>query len=360
MKFSSRQQNESSAGHHADLKLESTSEQSFEDSSSKPLLISQSSKIRVLKKLSTRVANSSASVLLTGESGTGKELFAQLIHRSSRRSDKPFVRVNCAALPESLIESELFGHEKGSFTDAVQARVGRFELAHGGTLLLDEVTEIPLSTQAKLLRVLEENEFERVGSNDSIPSDARIIATSNRDLREEVDRGNFRLDLYHRLNVVNIEIPSLRDRLIDVPLLAMHFVNRFQDENEIRIQGFTAAAMQALSQHDWPGNVRELRNLVHRACILTTRPLIDVDCLDGHKAHSGSCKSVSMPEQWLQTKLADIEKQIIIAALQKYGNKRVVAEKLGVSTRTLTNKLRIYREQSEGTTDATTAGPKAA
>ena len=325
-----------------------------------PTLISQSSKIRVLTKLSTRVANSSASVLLTGESGTGKELFAQLIHHASQRSKNPFVRVNCAALPESLIESELFGHEKGSFTDAAQARIGRFELAHGGTLLLDEVTEIPLSTQAKLLRVLEENEFERVGSNESIQADVRVIATSNRNLLREVDSGNFRLDLYHRLNVVQIEIPSLRERLIDVPLLAMHFVNRFQDENEIRIQGFTAAAMQELSQHDWPGNVRELRNLVHRACILTTRPLIDVDCLDALKTQSAQRETASMPEQWLQTKLADIEKQIIIAALQKYGNKRIVAEKLGVSTRTLTNKLRIYREESENETEANVARPKAA
>jgi DNA-binding NtrC family response regulator len=325
-----------------------------------PTLISQSSKIRVLTKLSTRVANSSASVLLTGESGTGKELFAQLIHHASQRSKNPFVRVNCAALPESLIESELFGHEKGSFTDAAQARIGRFELAHGGTLLLDEVTEIPLSTQAKLLRVLEENEFERVGSNESIQADVRVIATSNRNLLREVDSGNFRLDLYHRLNVVQIEIPSLRERLIDVPLLAMHFVNRFQNENELRIQGFTAAAMQELSQHDWPGNVRELRNLVHRACILTTRPLIDVDCLDALKTQSAQRETASMPEQWLQTKLADIEKQIIIAALQKYGNKRVVAEKLGVSTRTLTNKLRIYREESENETEANVARPKAA
>lgn len=325
-----------------------------------PTLISQSSKIRVLTKLSTRVANSSASVLLTGESGTGKELFAQLIHHASQRSKNPFVRVNCAALPESLIESELFGHEKGSFTDAAQARIGRFELAHGGTLLLDEVTEIPLSTQAKLLRVLEENEFERVGSNESIQADVRVIATSNRNLLREVDSGNFRLDLYHRLNVVQIEIPSLRERLIDVPLLAMHFVNRFQNENELRIQGFTAAAMQELSQHDWPGNVRELRNLVHRACILTTRPLIDVDCLDALKTQSAQRETASMPEQWLQTKLADIEKQIIIAALQKYGNKRIVAEKLGVSTRTLTNKLRIYREESENETEANVARPKAA
>ncbi len=325
-----------------------------------PILISQSSKIRVLTRLTKRVAKSTASVLLTGESGTGKELFAQLIHHSSNRADQPYVRINCAALPANLIESELFGHEKGSFTDAVESRIGRFELANGGTLLLDEVTEIPLATQAKLLRVLEENEFERVGSNHSIQTDVRIVATSNRDLLHEVEKGKFRLDLYHRLNVVQIEIPSLRDRLTDVPLLAMHFVSRFQDENEIRIQGFTTGAMQALSQHDWPGNVRELRNLIHRACILTTEPLIDTNCLGPITSNSTTRHPAEMPDQWLHTKLADIEKQIIIAACQKYGNKRVVAEKLGVSTRTLTNKLRIYREQSDNGGDEGMARPKAA
>jgi DNA-binding NtrC family response regulator len=310
-------------------------------------LVTQSAKIRQLTKLATRIAKSSASVLLTGESGTGKELFAQLIHGSSHRSKKEFVRVNCAALPANLIESELFGHERGSFTDAVQTRIGRFELAHGGTLLLDEVSEIPVSTQAKLLRVLEEQEFERVGSNQTIQTDVRIVATSNRDLKEEVDKQNFRLDLYHRLNVIQIKIPSLRERSIDVPLLAMHFVNQFRKENEVRIQGFTSAAMQMLSQHDWPGNVRELRNLVHRACVLTTRAMIDVDCLESLNDAPAPVSSAPMPEQWLQTKLADIEKQIIVAAIHKYGNKRIVAEKLGVSTRTLSNKLRIYREQNK-------------
>ena len=317
------------------------------------MIVTQSSQLRKLKKMAERVAKSSASVLLTGESGTGKELFARLIHRSSQRAEAPMVSVNCAALSESLIESELFGHEKGSFTDAVTSRVGRFELADGGTLLLDEISEIPLSTQAKLLRVLEASEFERVGSNKTQKVDVRIVATSNRDLHEAVRNGRFRLDLFHRLNVIQINVPALQDRTEDIPLLAMHFVSMFRDENEIHVRGFTKSAMQTLAKHRWPGNVRELRNVVHRACILTTRPLIDVDCLhlEEDSPDSNSSKT-SLPEQWLQTKLADIERQIIIAAINKYGNKRIVAEKLGVSPRTLTNKLRIYREANDSLGEA--------
>ena len=302
--------------------------------------------------MAERVAKSSASVLLTGASGTGKELFAQLIHQSSNRATAQMVTVNCAALSENLIESELFGHERGSFTDAVQTRVGRFEQAHGGTLLLDEISEIPLSTQAKLLRVLEANEFERVGSNTTIKTDVRIVATSNRNLPDEVANGNFRLDLFHRLNVIQIEVPSLKSRTEDIPLLAMHFVAMFRSENEINVRGFTKSAMQALAQYDWPGNVRELRNVVHRACILTTRPLIDVDCLVPLETVSRNKTDSTLPEQWLQTKLADIERQIILAAIDKYGNKRIVAEKLGVSPRTLTNKLRIYRETNDSLDEA--------
>lgn len=309
-------------------------------------IITQSSAMRTLANTARRVAASSASVLLTGESGTGKELFAQLIHRFSKRAGHSYVRVNCAALPENLIESELFGHVRGSFTDAVETRVGRFEAAKGGTLLLDEISEIPISTQAKLLRVLEENQFERVGSNETIESNVRILATSNRDLVQETDKGRFRLDLFHRLNVIQLTIPSLRDRTMDIPLLAMHFVEKFKNENEINVRGFTKAAMVRLSQYDWPGNVRELRNVVHRACILTTRPLIDVSCLEPLQSNTRVEEKTGLPEMWLQTKLADIEKQIIVAAIDKYGNKRIVAEKLGVSTRTLTNKLRIYRESA--------------
>jgi DNA-binding NtrC family response regulator len=299
-----------------------------------------------------RIARSFAPVLLTGASGTGKELFAQLIHDSSKRAERSYVRVNCAALHDGLIESELFGHERGSFTDAVESRVGRFELANGGTLLLDEISEVPLSTQAKLLRVLEANEFERIGSNQTIQVDVRIIATSNRDLKAEIAKGNFRLDLYHRLNVIQIDIPSLKDRIVDIPILAMHFVSKFQYENEIKVRGFTKPAMQRLAKYDWPGNIRELRNVVHRACVLTDRPLIDVDCLESLENSSEVKESTPLPDEWLQTKLIDIERQIIIAAIKKFGNKRIVAEKLGVSQRTLTNKMRIYRDMDELETDA--------
>ena len=324
---------------------------SFEDVAEKecPDIVTQSSRMRDLIRVAKRVARSSASIMLTGESGTGKELFARLIHCSSSRGDQPFVRVNCAALPTTLIESELFGHERGSFTDAVEKRTGRFELAEGGSLLLDEVSEIPIATQAKLLRVLEEQEFERIGSNQTIKTNVRVIATSNRDLRREIEKGTFRLDLFHRLSVVELEILPLRQRTIDIPLLATHFVSRFQSENPEPVRGFTKLAMQSLAQHAWPGNVRELRNVVHRACILSDGPLIDHLTL-GVLGEQAAREPVlgELPEWWLQTKLADIEKQIILAAIEKYGNRRIVAEKLGVTSRTLSNKLRRYRSENHG------------
>ena len=310
------------------------------------LIVTHSAALQALVETAKRVARSSASIMLTGQSGTGKELFAKLIHQSSDRKLQPFVRVNCAALSGTLIESELFGHQRGSFTDAVQDRVGRFELAAGGTLLLDEISEIPLATQAKMLRVLEENEFERVGGNETIQVNARIVATSNRNLLHEVEKGTFRLDLYHRLNVIEIAIPALKDRAMDIPLLATHFVRKFRHESNVDVLGFTKSAMLRLTQHHWPGNVRELRNVVHRACILTTRPLIDVEFVEPLCNEPDGMAGGKLPECWLQTKLADIEKQIILAAMQKFGNKRIVSEKLGITTRTLTNKLKLYRGTS--------------
>ncbi len=285
-----------------------------------------------------------APVLVTGESGTGKELFSQLIHDASSRSAGPMIRVNCAALSETLIESELFGHERGSFTDAVAARQGRFELATDGTLLLDEISEIPIKTQAKLLRVLESDQFERVGGSKPIQQNARIVAASNRELAQQIKEGGFRLDLYHRINVVQIAIPALRDRCEDIPVLAMHFVERFRNENSIHIEGFEPAAMKRLASHCWPGNVRELRNVVHRACILCDSPLIGEEFIDFSQELTEPDKPSNLPEHWLHTDLADVEKEIIVAALNKYGNQRIVAEKLGVSPRTLTNKIRQYRE----------------
>ena len=320
------------------------------------MIVTQSARMKTLINCARRVARTGAPVLISGESGTGKELFSQLLHDESPRCNAKLVRLNCAALSNGLIESELFGHEKGSFTDAVTQRKGRFELADRGSLLLDEISEVPTSTQAKLLRVLESNEFERVGSSTPIQHDVRIIASSNRNLDQEVKEGRFRLDLLHRINVVQLRIPPLRDRREDIVPLAMHFLNRFKHESANTLTGFTREAMKKLSQHEWPGNIRELRNVVHRACIFSDQAPIDEKALtfDTPDCKSSTHKScdptadadtmVDLPEHFLQTRLADIEKQVIIAAIKRYGNRQVVAEKLGVSPRTLTNKMRLYRQ----------------
>jgi DNA-binding NtrC family response regulator len=311
------------------------------------MIVTQSTKMKQLIDFAQRAGRSSAPILLTGESGTGKELFAKLIHESSPRTSRPLVTLNCAALSEALIESELFGHEKGAFTDAHSTRKGRFELADRGTLLLDEISEIPISVQAKLLRVLESKRFERVGNSESIEHDVRLIAASNRDLAREVDAGEFRLDLYHRINVIEIRIPPLRDRRSDIPLLAMHFVRMFAHENEIKIDGLEANAMKALCEYHWPGNVRELRNVIHRGCVLADDRLITPEQLAlPEQTPRDEPPSNQLPEHWLHTELADIERQIITAAIERFGNQRVAAEKLGVSPRTLTNKIRKYREDS--------------
>ncbi len=309
------------------------------------MIITQSANMRDLIRFAEKAAASTAPVLLTGESGTGKELFAQLIHQASRRRDRAMVSLNCAALPENLLESELFGHEKGAFSGAISTRIGRFERADGGTLLLDEVSEIPVAAQAKLLRVLESKQFERVGTSEPIAHDVRIIAASNRDLEQEIDQGRFRLDLFHRLNVIEIRIPPLRERVGDVPVLATHFVEYFRRENEVPIEGFDSQAMRALTQYDWPGNVRQLRNLIHRACVVAEHPRITVDDLGLPDVHATrESQRESLPEHWLQTPLEEVERHIIIAALNKFKNRRLVAEKLGISPRTLTNKLRRYRD----------------
>src|SRR6185436_6591748 len=221
-----------------------------------------------LLRLVEQVAPSRASVLIMGETGTGKELIAEMIHRASPRAKQPLVRLNCAALSESLLESELFGHEKGAFTGAIGRREGRFEQANGGTVFLDEVSEIPPSTQIKLLRFLQERTFERVGGNETLKVDVRIIAASNRDLKQRIAEGQFREDLFYRLNVVTLEIPPLRDRVSDINELAAFFLGRYADENGKRIEGFSEDALAALRSHSWPGNVRELENAIERAVVL--------------------------------------------------------------------------------------------
>ncbi|MEO1530146.1 MAG: sigma-54 dependent transcriptional regulator [Planctomycetota bacterium] len=309
------------------------------------MIVTKSDAVLELVRLANRVARSSAPVLLTGESGTGKELFAQLLHDASPRHGHPLVRVNCAALSSNLIESELFGHEKGAFTDAANQRIGRFELAGSGTLFLDEISEVPLATQAKLLRVLESNEFERVGSSVVLRHNVRIVAASNRHLEDEIRHERFRLDLFHRLNVICLEIPPLRERPEDIDPLAHHFLSLFQDENPEPATRLSSSAMDALRAHSWPGNVRELRNVIHRACVMCQDSEIRVEDLRLPEVAQEQV-SESMPPRLLKIPLEETEREIILAAMARERNQQVVAKTLGISPRTLTNKLRRYREAS--------------
>ncbi len=284
-------------------------------------------------------ASSSANVLLTGESGTGKELVAKLIHDASPRKDHPYVCVNCAALSVTLIESELFGHERGAFTGAADARCGRFEQANGGTILLDEISEIPINLQAKLLRVLEEDEYQRVGGNETYRVNVRIIATSNRCLEKEMAKGNFREDLFYRLNILQLNLPPVRLRREDIPLLVNHFVDRFRPEARVPIAGVSAEAMEILVAFDWPGNVRQLRNAVHRACLVNRSGIIEPADLPVMGPQDSE-----LPEDFSGMRLEDVERHVIVASLRKFnGNKTAAAQQLGVTSRTLQNKMRQYR-----------------
>ena len=310
----------------------------------------QSRQMNELIRLATRYADSSASVMITGESGTGKELFSRLLHDKSSRADQKFIAFNCAAVPESLIESEIFGHERGAFTGAVQRRIGYFEKADQGTLLLDEISEIPATLQAKLLRVLEEQEVQPIGADRPRPIDVRIVATSNRDLKTEVANGNFREDLFHRLNVLDLRIPPLRERVTDIPLLVLHFVEMFRNESGHQVVNVTKEAMQSLCSHQWPGNVRELRNVIHRACVVANTSEICLDSLP--KFESTCCDSgyeTPTEHQVFNSlaglTLAEVERRLILMCLQKFdGNKTSAPAQLGVTARTLSNKLKLYRE----------------
>ena len=304
----------------------------------------QSKIMQSIKQQTDAYANSSATVLITGESGTGKELFARMIHERSRRAKGRYARVNCAALSESLMESELFGHERGAFTGAFEKRVGRFEWAANGTLLLDEISEIPYAIQAKLLRVLEEGEFQRVGNNDSIHSSVRIVATSNQDLLDAVDKKQFRADLYHRLNVLRVHLPPLRERREDIPLLANQFFLQFKSENTKTLDGFASEAMKWLSRQEWSGNVRELRNCIQRACVIAAGNLIQIDdCCPQQQAPSSKPHT---PEWLLHHRLDEIERMVILNSLERFsGNKTHTANQLGITTRTLANKLKLYESQ---------------
>jgi len=299
-------------------------------------IIAKSSKMRQVIEVIKVVAKSNATVLVAGESGTGKELIARAIHSQSYRKDKPFVAVSCAALPESLLESELFGHEKGAFTGAHAQRKGKFEVANRGTLFMDEIGEMSANIQVHLLRVLEEKEFARVGGNELIKVDVRVISATNKDMKQAIANSQFREDLYYRLNVVPVELPPLRERKEDIPLLAQHFLKKFTVENQKEIIGFSPEATDFLLKYEWPGNVRELENAIERAVILTKNSYIEATDLTQEillKAHS-------VPPG---RSLKEVERERVLNVLNETGgNRSETARILGISRATLYNKIREY------------------
>jgi len=310
-------------------------------------IIGRSSAMKALIDMVAMIAPSEATVLITGESGTGKELVARSLHFNSPRKDKPLVVVNCAAIAETLLESELFGHEKGAFTGADKRHEGRFMQANHGTVFLDEVSETSSTMQAKLLRVLQEKEIQRVGGEEVLPVDARVVAATNRDLEAEVAGGRFREDLFHRLNVMRLTVPPLRDRLEDIPLLAQHFLEQFASRNRKTVKGFTPLAMDMLLKHDWPGNVRELENTVERAVILLTGDHITEKQLPltivQKYSESRGQRTPAPPASNGSRSLEDIEKEAIVATLEATGqNKSEAARRLGISRKTLHNKMKSY------------------
>jgi transcriptional regulator with PAS, ATPase and Fis domain len=295
-----------------------------------------------------RIARSDASVLVRGESGTGKEVIARYIHRNSPRAGGPFVAVNCAAIPEQLLESELFGHERGAFSGALGQRIGKLEAAQNGTILLDEISEMDRRLQAKLLRALQEREIDRIGGRAPIRLNVRIIATTNKDLEQEVIRQTFREDLYFRLNVVAIHIPSLRDRPKDIPALADHFMEKYRWENGRSPRQLSAAALHALIAHDWPGNVRELENTIHRALVLTTDSIIGARALEvgPPSGFSPSTETSEYVSGFVGRPLHLVERDVIIGTLQVTGGNRTrTASMLGLSIRALRNKISLYSAQ---------------
>jgi two-component system, response regulator FlrC len=307
-------------------------------------------------KLAQQIAGSDASVLITGESGTGKEVLARYVHGRSTRAKKPFICVNCAAIPENLLESELFGHEKGAFTGALGRRIGKFEEANGGTLLLDEISEMDVRLQAKLLRAIQERVIDRVGGNRPVPVDIRIIATSNRNLTEAVRENKFREDLLFRLNVVNLKIPPLRQRPADISELAEYFIKKYAEVNSLPVRPLSAEARRTLGLHRWPGNVRELENTLHRAVLLSTGPEIGIDGIltpDGSRldqsrgtdvvAAHAAMAAEQVSRGLVGRTVAEVERDLILETLKHcLGNRTHAANILGISIRTLRNKLNEY------------------
>lgn len=323
----------------------------------RPLLVKDPA-MKAVTALADQVAPSDASILITGESGVGKEVMARYLHQKSRRADKPFISVNCAAIPENLLESELFGHEKGAFTGALARRVGKFEEADGGTLLLDEISEMDVRLQAKLLRAIQEREIDRVGGSKPVRVNIRILATSNRDLAAAVKEGRFREDLLYRLNVVNLRLPPLRERPGDVGLLAEHFARKYAAANGLPDRPFSEEARRRLLSHRWPGNVRELENAVHRAVLLSVGPEIEERAIrlpDGQPmsgdagsqiaGRAAEIASLASGRGFVGQTVAQVEQSLILETLSHcFGNRTHAATILGISIRTLRNKLKEYSE----------------
>ena len=307
----------------------------------------QSEKLLEVIRLAEKIAPTSVAVLITGESGTGKELMARLVHRQSTRADKTFIRVNCAAMSETLLESELFGHERGAFTGASQQHKGRFERANGGSLLLDEISETSPKLQAKLLRVLEQQDFERLGGDRTLQVDVRIISTTNRDLDKEIERGRFRRDLFYRINGINLVLPPLRERKEDLPLLVWHFVNLYTSEACRKIVHLDKEMVELFHKCEWPGNIRQLRNIVRTALIFgegSTLSLCDIPLLQAELRETGKIQPVTL-------RLQELERRAILEALRRTSrNQAKAAQLLGITDRTLREKLRRYRQADESQT----------
>ena len=307
-------------------------------------IVGRSPKIEQALTLADKVARHPSTVLVTGESGTGKELIARHIHDASPRASRPFVAVNCAAIPEALLESELFGHAKGAFTGAISERQGLFEEAHEGTLFLDELGDLPVPLQVKLLRALQEGEVRRVGDNASRSVDVRLVAATARDLESDVAEGRFRADLYYRVNVVRIHLPALRERAEDIPELVRHFVDRFNRRLGLRVTGLSAAAMRALVEYPWPGNVRELENVIERAMVLTDGPQVDVEQLPTLAAPAARADGAVSPlDLSVKRRTEELERALIAEALERtHGNRTRAAKLLDLSHRALLYKIRDY------------------
>jgi two-component system response regulator FlrC len=312
-------------------------------------IITSDRRMQEIVQLAKTVAPSKATIMIQGESGTGKELMASLLHNNSTRAARPFVAINCAAIPENLLESELFGYERGSFTGANASKPGKFENANGGTLLLDEISEMEIRLQAKLLRAIQQGEVDRIGGRRPIPVDVRIIATTNRDLTECVKSGGFREDLFYRLNVVNLTLPPLRERLGDVRILAKSFLAANNILNSKNIQGFTEESLVLLESHRWPGNIRELENVIERAAITSQGPLISNQDIFLERREApvqiAELAEAKLSQGWNPgDTLDDIERGVILTALKYHlGNRTHTARSLGISIRTLRNKIADYR-----------------